>query len=141
MVYNPREYARLRNAALGVSLLAWLLMLKPAATPAAYGAAGPVVMSYCSASPAALALAAPEAGRSLAAWLAPFTTAQAQSLLGGWALMLVAMMAPLLIQPIYHIRASSFARRRGRSTALFIVGGVWSITPASTPGCATPRWA
>jgi predicted metal-binding membrane protein len=44
------------------------------------------------------------------------------SLAGNWALMLVAMMAPMLVAPIYHIRISSFARRRTRSTILFAAG-------------------
>ncbi|RAK64586.1 DUF2182 domain-containing protein [Hymenobacter edaphi] len=126
MIYNPREYARLRNSVLVVSLLAWLVLLRPAAAPVAYGAAAPPVMSYCSASPAALALTAPAAS-SPASWTTQLTVAQ--SLFGGWALMLVAMMAPLLIQPIYHIRATSFARRRARSTTLFVAGygGGWLV--------------
>src|SRR5215471_4379204 len=45
----------------------------------------------------------------------------------GWALMVVAMMLPLAIAPIWHVRERSFARRRGRSTALFVAGfvAVW----------------
>jgi predicted metal-binding membrane protein len=39
-----------------------------------------------------------------------------------WALMLVAMMAPLLIAPIRHVRDRSFARRRARAIALFVAG-------------------
>jgi hypothetical protein len=42
----------------------------------------------------------------------------APSLARGWALMLATMMAPMLVPPIYHIRISSFARRRPRSIAL-----------------------
>jgi predicted metal-binding membrane protein len=44
------------------------------------------------------------------------------SLLAGWALMLVAMMAPTLIAPICHIIARSFKRRRARSVTLFVIG-------------------
>ena len=40
----------------------------------------------------------------------------------GWALMVVAMMLPLAIAPIWHVRERSFAGRRGRSTALFVAG-------------------
>jgi len=36
--------------------------------------------------------------------------------------MLVAMMSPVLIPPIRHIRLSSFAHLRARSTALFLIG-------------------
>jgi predicted metal-binding membrane protein len=39
-----------------------------------------------------------------------------------WALMLVAMMAPLLIAPICHVRNRSFARRRARAIMLFVAG-------------------
>ena len=40
----------------------------------------------------------------------------------GWALMLAAMMGPLLIPPIRHVRDRSFARRRSRAIALFAAG-------------------
>lgn len=39
-----------------------------------------------------------------------------------WALMVAAMMAPLVIAPLRHLRDRSFARRRGRATLLFIGG-------------------
>ncbi len=42
----------------------------------------------------------------------------------GWALMVVAMMLPLAIAPLWHVRERSFAARRGRSTALFVAGFV-----------------
>jgi len=42
----------------------------------------------------------------------------------GWALMVLSMMLPLAIAPLWHVRARSFARRRGRSTALFVAGFV-----------------
>jgi predicted metal-binding membrane protein len=47
----------------------------------------------------------------------------------GWALMVVAMMLPLAIAPLWHVRERSFARRRGRSTALFVAGfvAVWVV--------------
>lgn len=49
------------------------------------------------------------------------------SLLTGWALMLAAMMSPMLIAPIHHIRERSFKRRRVRSVLLFITGyaAIW----------------
>ena len=45
----------------------------------------------------------------------------------GWALMLAAMMAPLLIAPVSHIRDRSFAKRRARAVGLFAVGyaAIW----------------
>ena len=50
----------------------------------------------------------------------------------GWLLMLVAMMGPLLIEPIRHIRDRSFARRRARAIALFVSGYViiWLLVGA-----------
>jgi predicted metal-binding membrane protein len=47
----------------------------------------------------------------------------------GWALMVLAMMLPLAIAPLWHVRERSFARRRGRSMALFIAGfiAVWML--------------
>jgi predicted metal-binding membrane protein len=40
----------------------------------------------------------------------------------GWLLMTVAMMAPLTMAPLVHVRWRSFARRRGSSTLLFLAG-------------------
>jgi predicted metal-binding membrane protein len=49
------------------------------------------------------------------------------SLALGWALMLAAMMAPLLIAPVRHVRDRSFARRRARSIGLSVAGyaAIW----------------
>jgi predicted metal-binding membrane protein len=44
------------------------------------------------------------------------------SLVLGWALMLAAMMLPLLSAPVRHVRARSFAQRRVRAIMLFITG-------------------
>jgi predicted metal-binding membrane protein len=54
------------------------------------------------------------------------------SLAFGWALMVAAMMAPLLIAPIRHVRDRSFARRRLRAIALFTAGyfAVWMAAGA-----------
>jgi predicted metal-binding membrane protein len=50
-------------------------------------------------------------------------------LAAGWALMLVAMMVPLMTAPIHHVRLRSFAHRRMRATALFLLGygGLWML--------------
>ena len=42
----------------------------------------------------------------------------------GWALMLAAMMGPLVAAPLRHVCARSFARRRARAVALFGCGYV-----------------
>jgi predicted metal-binding membrane protein len=44
------------------------------------------------------------------------------SLAVDWALMLAAMMAPLLTAPVRHVRDRSFARRRARAIVLFVAG-------------------
>jgi len=51
------------------------------------------------------------------------------SLAGGWALMLVAMMSPVLIPPVHHIRLRSFTHRRARSIVLFVTGyaAIWMV--------------
>ena len=45
-----------------------------------------------------------------------------RSLAVGWALMLTAMMVPLLVAPVRHVRDRSFAWRRARAIALFVAG-------------------
>jgi predicted metal-binding membrane protein len=44
------------------------------------------------------------------------------SLVVVWALMLAAMMGPLLIAPVRHVLDRSFARRRARAIVLFVAG-------------------
>jgi predicted metal-binding membrane protein len=104
MIYNAQEWARLRNAVLAVSLIAWIvILLEPRAS------------SCCSANGAG------------ASWKMLLAATPPGALAMDWTLMLVAMMAPMLVAPLYHIRLSSFARRRRRSMALFIAGygAVW----------------
>jgi predicted metal-binding membrane protein len=50
-------------------------------------------------------------------------------LASGSALMIAAMMLPLIIAPLRHVRDRSFARRRARATILFAAGyvAVWMI--------------
>jgi predicted metal-binding membrane protein len=102
MIYNAKEYVRLRNSALSISLISWTVILVGQGEP---------LPSSCGA-----ATGFPNSVDMLLA------SNSATSLARGWALMLAAMMAPTLVSPIYHIRMSSFARRRTRSTALFVVG-------------------
>lgn len=47
----------------------------------------------------------------------------------GWALMLAAMMLPVLIAPVRHIRDRSFASRRARAITLFLAAytSVWMV--------------
>jgi predicted metal-binding membrane protein len=55
------------------------------------------------------------------------------TLAAGWALMLAAMMLPLLGAPVRHVRARSLTRRRARSVALFLMGYalVWMAAGAA----------
>ena len=99
MIYNAEDWARVRNGMLAVSLIAWIFLLLQ-----------PRVSSCCSVNAAGVSF------ETLLAANPP------RSLAGSWALMLVAMMAPMLAAPIYHIRISSFVRRRVRSTMLFVAG-------------------
>ncbi len=107
MIYDAKEYARLRNAVVLVSLIAWIVIL--------IGEVEPRVASCCLVRGSAKSL------QML------FALNPATSLARGWLLMLVAMMAPMLIPAIYHIWISSFAQRRARSIALFACGygAIW----------------
>lgn len=99
MIYNAEEWARLRNAVLAVSLIAWIVILLE-----------PRVSACCSANGA------------VASWKMLLAANPRGPLAIDWALMLVAMMGPMLVAPLYHIQISSFARRRLRSMALFVAG-------------------
>jgi predicted metal-binding membrane protein len=112
MIYDAREFARVRHPVLLISALTWILLLVErdsmsmfAHCPAASSAAMPLSASF----QMLLAMSSPA------------------SLAAGWALMLVAMMSPVLIAPIRHIRLRSFTHRRARSIALFVTGyaAIW----------------
>lgn len=112
MISDPRELARVRNSVLLLTAAAWIWLL------AAPG--GSMVHAHCAATISG-SLPLPELLPMLLAMNPPV------SLAAGWALMLVAMMAPTLILPISHVRLSSFKRRRARATTLFVGGyaAVW----------------
>lgn len=66
------------------------------------------------------------------------------SLALGWAVMVVAMMLPLAIAPLRHVRARSFASRKTRSTLLFVTGfiAVWMLAGVILETAAwLLRWA
>ncbi|HTC46529.1 MAG TPA: DUF2182 domain-containing protein [Candidatus Aquilonibacter sp.] len=105
MIYDARELARVRNPVLLISAAGWiLLVVEP----------GRINMVHC---PVA------SSGSMLLAMNPPASLAM------GWALMLVAMMSPVLIQPIRHIRLRSFTHRRTRSIMLFLAGyaAIWMV--------------
>jgi predicted metal-binding membrane protein len=59
-------------------------------------------------------------------------------LAAGWALMLIAMMTPVLIEPVRYIRMRSFTHRRARAVLLFLGGyaAVWMATGVVLLGSA-----
>jgi predicted metal-binding membrane protein len=62
----------------------------------------------------------------------------------GWGLMVAAMMSPLLVAPLRHVRDRSFARRRARATLLFVAGymAVWMTAGVGLQAMAlAARWA
>jgi predicted metal-binding membrane protein len=62
----------------------------------------------------------------------------------GWALMVAAMMSPLLAAPLRHVRDRSFASRRARAMLLFVAGylAVWMIAGIGLLASAlVARWA
>src|SRR5690349_20069700 len=92
MTYEAREFARVRNPVLLLTTATWILLI---AEP--HGMAGH-------------------------AHVHAMHSATVPALAAGWALMLVAMMAPLLIPAIQYVRQRSFKHRRARAVALFVAG-------------------
>ena len=111
MLFDSREFGRWRNRFLFVTACSWLcLFAGSVVTGMESGMAGMSDLHSSHAMPAKLLETDPRASMAI-----------------GWFLMLVAMMAPTLIAPLWHIRLRSFSRRRWRSCALFIFGyaAVW----------------
>jgi predicted metal-binding membrane protein len=111
VTYEPRKFGRVRNAALLASAIAWVLLL--------FDSGGTALVAHCLT--AAGATPRPASFQMLLAMNPPAALAI------GWAVMLVAMMAPVLIAPICHIHLRSFTSRRTRSAALFVsaYAAVW----------------
>ena len=112
MRYDARELARVRNWVLLLSAVTWIvLVVEPG---------GVRMFAHC-----------PATGAGAMPWPASLQMLLAMNppafLAAGWGLMLVAMMAPVLIQPVYHIRRRSFTQRWARSIGLFVAGyaAVW----------------
>lgn len=114
MTDRDRELARVRNPVLVTSAVAWLLLL-----------VRPGALAHC-----AVAISGGATWRaSLQMFLA---MNRPVSLAAGWVLMLVAMMTPVLIPPIRHVRLQSFSNRRVRAAALFVGGyaAIWLAASA-----------
>jgi predicted metal-binding membrane protein len=110
MIYDSQEFARVWKPVLLIGAGAWtLLLIEPSTIPLF----GPCL--------------APSTGAMPSSFRMLLTMKTPASLGAGWTLMLVAMMAPVLIQPVYYIRLRSFAHRHGRSIAIFLGGytAIW----------------
>jgi len=92
----------------GLSLVAWVALLS--------GAADTVGALLCASADLRILSPLP-----LPAFASP------ASLVAGWALMVLAMMSPLIARPLLHVRGQSLARRRRRAMLLFAAGygSVW----------------
>lgn len=113
MTYDGQDVAQVRSPMLIVSAVTWVLLL---ADP------GGAVMSTHDPAAHSSAMAA----SSLSALLAMHEPA---SLAAGWVLMLVAMMSPVLISPVGHLRLRTFAHRRTRAITLFVAAytAIWVV--------------
>lgn len=59
-------------------------------------------------------------------------------LAAAWALMIAAMMTPMTVAPLRHVRDRSFASRRSRASLLFVAGyfAVWMLAGCGLQGLA-----
>ena len=103
MTYDGQEAAQVRNPMLIASAVTWVLLLA--------GTGGAVLSTHDSATHTLPAMH------------------PAASVAAGWVLMLVAMMSPVLISPLGHLRLRSFAYRRARAIALFVAAyaAIWIV--------------
>ena len=108
MTPAARERSQIRVPMLWVSGVAWILLIVAPGSMASH------VRHVGSAS-------------SLMSLSTPLEHSPAVSVALGWSIMVTAMMVPVLIAPVRHVRARSYGRRRGRSTMLFVggYGAVW----------------
>lgn len=113
MRHDDRELVRARGPLLLFSAVAWFLLV------VAPGSAS--VFLHCPATKSWMSLSA-----SFGMLLSMNPLAH---LAEAWALMLIAMMAPMLVQPIRHIRLRSFTHRRARSIMLFVIAyaAIWML--------------
>lgn len=122
MSSHLHEYHRLRWTVLAICLLAWMALALPA------GSGAPVFCGAAATGPGGGGLAGAD-------WLA---VAQ------GWGLMLVAMVGPMLIPPLYFVYLGSFSRLRLRLMALCAAGfaAVWAIaaTLLAIVALLLPAW-
>lgn len=107
MFYNRSEAGKIRFHLCLASCTAWVAMV-----------AAPL---WSGPDPAAMMCSSGWVPGSVADWIVSVSM--------GWLLMIVAMMMPLSLQPLLHVRISSFSDRQRRSALLFLTGYVtiWMI--------------
>ena len=114
MTPEARERQIVRRPLLAASALAWLVLAAQAG-----GIAMPAICSGMT-----LSWIPVPSMRSMAIVDLALALNPPARLATGWALMLAAMMLPLLPSPVRHVRERSLARRRGRAIAWFLAGYV-----------------
>lgn len=112
MTASERERRRVTSGLMLLSAMGWMMLL---AVPGSE-----VGLSYCRGMGAEW---------SWPSFRALLTISPLTSLTVDWMLMLIAMMAPTLIAPVFHVHQRSFKHRRARSIALFAIGygAIWLI--------------
>ena len=138
MTPEARERRRIRTPILAVTALAWAvtLLADPLRSASRSGArSAPGSGAGQGPAPAALDASLAHAAHAHHAVVDPglpashASTENVAGLLIGWALMLTAMMAPLLIPALRHVRARSLRSRRWRAVSLVTVAhaAVWTV--------------
>ena len=136
MTPEARERRRIRTPVLAVTAVAWAVTLLADPLRSASGsAAGSAPGSGAGQGPAPAALHAGHAHHAVvdaglpASHASHASTENVAGLLIGWALMLTAMMAPLVIPALRQVHARSLRSRRWRAVSLVTVAhaAVWTV--------------
>jgi predicted metal-binding membrane protein len=116
VLYDDRDQRAVRDGILSAAAVAWLLLVVGSAMRPDH------------------AIGSHHHGQSM--------TGVSQVTVGAvnWLLMLVAMMSPVLIQPIQFVRSSGLSRRRTRTTLLFVIGYSCVWVAAGAPMLAASEW-
>jgi predicted metal-binding membrane protein len=133
MTPEARQRRRIRTPVLAVTAVAWAVTLLADPLSSASGSgAGSAPESGALQVPAPAALDAGHAHHAVVDAGLPVSHLSTQNVAGlliGWALMLTAMMAPLLIPALRHVHARSLRSRRWRAVSLVTVAHavVWTV--------------
>lgn len=135
MTPEARERRRIRTPVLAVTAVAWAVTLLAdpfSAVSGSWAVSPPGSGAGQGPAPAALDARLAHAHHAIVDGGLPASHASTENVAGllvGWALMLTAMMAPLLIPALRHIRARSLRSRRWRAMSLVTVAhaAVWTV--------------